>query len=111
MSRNIKLALAVAAVIIITALWWGGGKTTADSSSQVETMVIDRGDIVRTVASSGSVRPLITVEVGSQISGQIAEILVDFNSQVKKGQLLAIIDPQTFETRVLQSKADFRVAS
>lgn len=111
MSREINFTLAAVTVIIIAAFWWGSGQTTTDTASQVETMIIDRGDIIRTVASSGSVRPLITVEVGSQISGQIAEILVDFNSQVEKGQLLAIIDPQTFETRVLQSRADFRVAS
>src|SRR5210317_1953289 len=107
-----KLKIAVVAIVIISGIvfWMNSGKNTTQSSQTIETTVIDSGDIIRTVASSGSVRPLITVEVGSQISGQIAEILVDFNSQVSKNQLLAVIDPQTFETRVLQSKADFRLA-
>lgn len=108
-----KLKIAVVAIVIISGVvfWMNSGKNTTQGGQTIETTVIDSGDIIRTVASSGSVRPLITVEVGSQISGQIAEILVDFNSQVSKNQLLAVIDPQTFETRVLQSKADFRVAS
>jgi HlyD family secretion protein len=111
MSKYLKLSLIVVIVVVAGMFWFSGGKTTADASQQIETTQVDKGDIIRTVASSGSVRPLITVEVGSQISGQIAEIFVDFNSQVEKGQLLAVIDPQTFETRVLQSKADFRVAT
>jgi HlyD family secretion protein len=56
------------------------------------------------------VRPLIEVEVGSQLSGQIAEIHADFNTPVEKGQVIALIDAKTFETRVLQDKANLEVA-
>lgn len=111
MSAKLKITFIVIAVVAIGFFILGGSNGTAESGSTIETTTIDRGDIIRTVASSGSVRPLITVEVGSQVSGQIAEILVDFNSQVETGQLLAIIDPQSFESRVLQNKADLRVAS
>jgi len=62
------------------------------------------------VSSTGSVAALITVEVGSQISGQIAELHADFNTQVKKGDLLAVIDPQTYKSRVLSAEADVAVA-
>jgi len=111
MSGKIKIAILIVVVVAAAYFWLGGDKNSVASTSQIETSVVDEGDITRTVATSGSVRPLITVEVGSQVSGQISEILVDFNSEVTKDQLLAIIDPQSFESRVLQNTADFRVAS
>lgn len=111
MSGKLKIALLLIAVIAAGIFWLSADKTSASSTSETETASIDSGDIKRSVATSGSVRPLITVEVGSQVSGQIQEIYVDFNSLVSKGQLLALIDPQSFESRVLQSRADFRVAS
>lgn len=111
MSGKMKIALLIIVAISAGFFWLGSRDSSAESTRKIETTVIDNGDIIRTVATSGSVRPLITVEVGSQVSGQIAEILVDFNSPVEKGQLLAVIDPQSFESRVLQSKADSRVAS
>jgi len=111
MSGKIKILLLLIVVSAIGIFWFGGDKNAASPTSKIETAAIDSGDIKRTVATSGSVRPLITVEVGSQVSGQILEIYVDFNSPVSKGQLLALIDPQSFESRVLQSRADFRVAS
>jgi len=111
MSGKLKIALLFIVVIAVAFFWLGGNKNSVADTSQIETTVIDKGDINRVVATSGSVRPLITVEVGSQVSGQIKEIYVDFNSEVSKDQLLAIIDPQSFESRVLQNRADFRVAS
>ena len=80
------------------------------AAASIDTVPVDRGDIVRTVATSGAVRALVTVEVGSQLSGQIAELYADFNSPVKKDQVIALIDPKTFETRVLQNEADLKVA-
>ncbi len=76
----------------------------------IETAIVERGDIKRSVATSGSVRALVTVEVGSQLSGQIAELHVDYNSPVSAGQLIARIDPKTFASRVQQSEADVKVA-
>ncbi len=110
MSGKLKITLLLVAVIATVVFWLSGNSNTTSSSVKIETATIDTGDITRAVATSGSVRPLITVEVGSQVSGQIKEIVVDFNSEVSKDQLLAVIDPQSFESRVLQSTADFRVA-
>jgi HlyD family secretion protein len=70
------------------------------------TGAVARGDITRSVSASGTLEALVTVQVGSQVSGQIQQVLVDFNSPVKKGQLLATIDPQTYASRVQQSQAD-----
>ena len=111
MSGKLKIILLLIAITVAGFFWLSGNSNTTSSTMKIETSSIDKGDITRTVATSGSVRPLITVEVGSQVSGQIKEIVVDFNSEVRKDQLLAIIDPQSFAARVLQSTADFRVAS
>jgi len=70
------------------------------------TATVERGAIVKTVAASGSLQALITVDVGSQISGQITEVKVDYNDQVHRGQVMAIIDPQTFQSRLAQAEAD-----
>jgi HlyD family secretion protein len=67
---------------------------------------VERGDITRSVSASGSLQALITVDVGSQISGQVMKVLVDFNDEVRAGQTLAILDPQTYQSRVAQSQAD-----
>jgi HlyD family secretion protein len=75
-----------------------------------ETGQLDRGIVEKSISSTGSVAALVTVDVGSQISGQIAELKVDFNSQVKKGDLLAVIDPQTYQQRLASAEADLAVA-
>ncbi|MBL8555916.1 MAG: efflux RND transporter periplasmic adaptor subunit [Phenylobacterium sp.] len=67
---------------------------------------VEQGDITRSVSASGTLQALITVDVGSQISGQVVRVLADFNDEVAAGQTLAIIDPQTFQSRVAQSNAD-----
>src|SRR5687768_3230866 len=67
---------------------------------------VERGDITRSVSASGTLQALITVDVGSQISGQVTKVLVDFNDEVRAGQVLAVLDPSTFQSRVAQSQAD-----
>ena len=71
---------------------------------------VERGPITGTVAATGTLNPVATVQVSSQISGQIREIHVDFNSTVKDGQLIARIAPETFEHRVRQAEADLEAA-
>jgi HlyD family secretion protein len=68
-----------------------------------------QGPIRTVVSASGSVRPVVMVLVGSQVSGQISELLVDFNSPVKQGQVIARLDPATFQARVWQAEADLKV--
>lgn len=109
-SKQLWLAFfAVAALIIAVSLLNNGGEKDGQAR-QIETTAVERGDIERTVATSGAVRPLVTVEVGSQLSGQISDLYADFNSQVQKGQVIAQLDPQTYESRVLQNRAELRVA-
>jgi HlyD family secretion protein len=75
-----------------------------------ETGVIDKGTVEKSISSTGSVAALVTVNVGSQISGQISELHADFNTAVKKNDLLAVIDPQTYKSRVISAEADLAVA-
>jgi HlyD family secretion protein len=65
---------------------------------------------VSTVSSTGTLNAVITVQVGSQVSGQIKELSADFNSEVREGQVIARIDPENFEARVRQADAELAVA-
>ena len=71
---------------------------------------VERGPLTATVAASGTLNPVVSVQVGTQVSGQVKELFVDFNSSVKAGQLIARIDPETFQYRVRQSEADLEAA-
>jgi HlyD family secretion protein len=89
-----------------------GGWTHLRGHSDVEyrTAVVDRGDIAYTISATGSPNAVVTVQVGSQVSGNIMALYADFNTRVKKGQLVARIDPQAFEARVTQASANLDVA-
>jgi HlyD family secretion protein len=71
---------------------------------------VAKGPIRRVVATSGPVRALVTVSVGSELSGKIDTMKVDFNTEVKAGDVLATIDPRTFEARAAQARADLAAA-
>jgi len=75
-----------------------------------ETTKATLGSIHRVVATSGSVRPWVTVQIGSQLSGQVSRVLVDFNSEVKAGEILAELDATMFEAKVEQAEADLAMA-
>ena len=100
----------LAVVLLIGgAFWfWKMKSTSAGKMADIEyrTNSIGRGDIIQSVTANGSIGPVRTVEVGSQVSGIITEILVDFNSPVKEGDLLARIDPATYERAVARAEAD-----
>jgi HlyD family secretion protein len=71
---------------------------------------VARGPVTASVLASGTVNPVITVQVGSQVSGRIRDLYADFNTEVQQGQLVARIDPDIFETHVDQAQADVSVA-
>src|SRR5688572_8552402 len=96
-------------LIVIAAAAGGGwyyfrGKT--DKAPEFQTAKVVRGDIIQSVTATGDLQPVITVDIGAQVSGQIKEVLVDFNSQVKAGDVLARIDEATPRQRLNQAKAD-----
>ncbi len=101
------IVLALLAAVAALYAWLGGGGSDVP---QYRTVKVERGAIAAVVAASGTLNAVTTVQVGSQVSGQIKEILADFNSAVKKDQIIARIDPATFELRVSQTRADLDAA-
>jgi len=99
------VAAGVAGLIAIAAIWFVFGRGAPAGGLTIESEAAELADIRRSVAATGAVRARVTVEVGSQLSGQIAELTVDFNSPVEAGQIIARIDPQTYETRVREAEA------
>jgi len=101
----VAVAVAVSVAIILYFYVGSNGNLPSFRLTQVE-----RGPIISTVSSTGTVNPVTTVQVGSQLSGQIKELYVDFNSKVQEGQIIARIDPENFEARVRQADAELAVA-
>ena len=84
--------------------------TRANSGLRFRTARVDRGPIAVTVSATGNLNAVINVQVGSQVSGQIKDLFVDFNSPVKKDQLIARLDPEPFKAKVDAAKADVESA-
>ena len=82
----------------------------ASSPAQYLTAAVESGEIIRIVTATGTLNATINVEVGSQLSGQIAELFVDFNDRVKKGKPLAQLDRKSFEARVAEAEAAIEAA-
>ncbi len=99
-------------ILILAALFVGLRSTLVPAKPDYEyvTAKVERGDIVRKVSASGKVRALNTIKVGSEVSGQVTKVYVDFNSTVKAGQVLAEIDPTRVRARVAQTEAQVAVA-
>jgi len=97
--------VAVLAALLAAGLWWAFVRDSEPALS-FRTAKIERGPLQAAVSATGSVTPVQQVQVSSQVSGQIRELFVDFNSQVREGQLIAQLDPQTYEHRVRQASAD-----
>jgi len=100
-------------VLLLTLIVAGAGYLFWSKKSDVpqyRTATIEKGRLVASVAATGTLQPVVSIQVGSQVSGQLKEVLVDFNSLVKKNQLIARIDPESFEYRVRQAQADLDAA-
>ena len=103
---SIAIAIAVAAILAIAAgAWWWSKREAGGDEGRYRTATVERGDIRVAISSTGTLSAITTVTVGSQISGQVTAVLVDFNSPVKKGDVLARIDPSTYEAQIAQGSA------
>ncbi len=102
------------ALLLLAAIGWGLWTwqpwRTPSNQPQYRLGALERGPLSAAVSASGTLNALVTVQVGSQVSGQVRELLADFNSEVKRGQIIARLDPETFETRVDQAEADLAAA-
>ena len=104
------ITLIVVALLLGAGVWGYLYAQSRNSSPKYRVAVVERGPLTAAVSATGSLNAVVTVQVGSQVSGQIKELMVDFNSVVRKGQIIARIDPQIFEAQVNQAKADLETA-
>ena len=104
------VSLLVVALLVGGAVWAYLYAQSRGSVSRFRTVRVERGHLTAAVSATGNLNAVITVQVGSQVSGQIQELRVDFNSIVKKNQVIARIDPDIFVAKVNQAKADLESA-
>ena len=90
--------------VIMGGVWYfKSGKSAAPA---YQTAAVARGDLTNVVTATGSLNPVVNVLVGCQVSGRISKLYVDYNSPVKQGQVIAEIDPRTYQAQVEQATAD-----
>jgi HlyD family secretion protein len=99
--------LILAVVVVVAGLFVVFG-LNRDTQAQHFTAKVERGDIHDVVEATGTINSVITVQVGSQVSGSIAKLNADFNSRVHKGDIVALIDPALFKGALLQATADLK---
>jgi HlyD family secretion protein len=102
--------LAIGAVVMLIGIGLWRWFSAAPPPLQYKTVLVDRGPVVSTVTATGTVNPVVSVQVGSQVTGKIKELYADFNSVVTKGQLIAQIDPALFQARVASARAALKTA-
>src|ERR1019366_6452100 len=84
---------------VVGEVWW----SRSQAQVKFETVALERGPIEASVTATGTLNPVVNVQVGSQVSGNIKALYADFNTKVKRGQLVALIDPQIFQAQVDQA--------
>src|SRR5471030_1289464 len=103
MKRFLPVAILIAGAIVLLFLI---RQCRSGGSSAYQTATVTRGPITQAVTATGTLNPVVNVQVGSQISGNIDKLLVDFNSPVKAGQVVAEIDTAVFKAAVAQAQGD-----
>jgi HlyD family secretion protein len=102
--RKVLFIMAAVALLVGATVFFNF--TAKEEKSEFRTEKVRRGNLIQTVTASGTVNPVNTVLVGTQVSGTISHIYADFNSAVKKGRLIAEIDPSIFHAKLEQAKAN-----
>ena len=103
MKRFLPLGVIIVALLIIL---FAVRRCTQSNASGYQTATVTRGPITQLVTATGTLNPVVNVQVGSQVSGNIQKLFADFNSQVKAGQTVAQIDPALFQAAVTQAEGD-----
>jgi HlyD family secretion protein len=103
--KNLRVNVAAAVVVVLVAVAWMFGRGDRGETSPYRFATIERGDLEAIVSATGKLSAVTTVQVGTQVSGQVDRILVDFNDRVKQGQLIARIDPTLQEQAVRDAQA------
>ena len=100
-----KIIIVIAVLAVATVLYFMLGGSGSNGTVSYKTAKADRGTVIKIVTSSGVVQPLQQVQVGTQVTGPVKKLYVDFNSRVKEGDIIAQIDPASYEARVAQDRA------
>jgi HlyD family secretion protein len=98
------IILLIIGAVIAGVVWYF--KRDGSETTQFQTAVVDRGEVTQTVTATGTLNPVVNVTVGSQVSGRVNSLYVDFNSQVTNGQVIAEIDPANYQAALQQATAD-----
>jgi HlyD family secretion protein len=108
----LKRLLVPAAVVLalLAAAWWWSQRQAASDTGGYRTATVERGQVRVAISATGTLAAISTVDVGSQISGQVTDVLVDFNDRVEAGQVIARIDPATYEAQIIQGNASINSA-
>jgi len=101
-----RILAAAAAIIVVAGIGWLVLSRKGSAEPKYRNVKVDKGDVTATVTATGTLSAVTTVSVGSQVSGICSKLYVDFNAVVKKGQLLAELDPTPFQQAVEQSRAN-----
>src|ERR687885_2577614 len=109
LSMKKRLAVVVSAAILVAGagFWFWAGSAKA---AEYMTAKVERGNLRNTVTATGTLQAVTTVQVGSQASGTISALYADFNSTVKKGQVIAQLDPSVTQAQVQQAQANLQQA-
>ena len=110
MRKRVRIVIAAVVVLVAAAAWALFGKPDRKASGFL-TAFVDRGTVVQSVATTGTLTAVTTVKVGSQVSGIIATLHADFNDQVSRDQVLATLDPTPFEATVSETRAQLERAT
>lgn len=105
--KKIAIGAVILAVIVVLA---GVIVPHHPPKAEFRTVKVERGELVSTVSATGTLAAVVTVQVGTQVSGTIKELLVDFNSSVKAGQVIAQIDPALFSAKVKETMGNYNAA-
>ncbi len=109
LSRKTLVPAIVVLIVVIAAAWaWRSGSNAPETRYKTE--VVERNDVVQNVSANGTLNPVILVSVGTQVSGTVKKLHVDFNDQVEQGQILAELDDVVLSSQLGQSEATLRNA-
>src|SRR5882672_11260407 len=104
MRKRLIVIIALVTAVGIGSVAYSRARSTSKEAAPI-TAAVTRGDVVEKVSATGTLQPVTTVQVGTQVSGTIKALYADFNSEVRKGQVIAELEPSLFETQVEQARA------
>ena len=102
--------IAIAVLALGAGAWYFSQRNASDNAGTWRTVEVEQGDIRVAISATGTLSAISTVVVGSQISGQVTDVLVDFNDKVEQGQVIAKIDPSSYQAQIEQGSAQIASA-